>query len=97
MTATLPPLDWTSRLVVGTARATAQRRTAVSIVALVLTMVVAAIYVGLVTLHFNPSQKTIAVRVMLPESGGLLPNQDVTVRGIPVTWTSGPSPTTVRR
>ena len=84
MTATLPPLDWTSRLVVGPARATAQRRTAVSIVALVLTMVVAAIYVGLVTLHFNPSQKTIAVRVMLPESGGLLPNQDVTVRGIPV-------------
>jgi virulence factor Mce-like protein len=61
-----------------------RHRVVVSCIGLVLTVVLAGTYILVSALHIQPTRSTIAVRVLLPSSGGLLPNQDVTVRGIPV-------------
>ncbi|WP_102144455.1 MlaD family protein [Mycobacterium hubeiense] len=84
MTASRNPVEWAARLVVDAVKAVASRRLLVSAVALALALVVAFAYIAIGGLRINPARKTIAVRVLLPESGGLLPNQDVTLRGIPV-------------
>ncbi|WP_236734129.1 MlaD family protein [Mycolicibacter kumamotonensis] len=47
-------------------------------------LVVAFGYVAVGAVGVNPVRKNITVRVLLNESGGLLANQDVTLRGIPV-------------
>ena len=78
------PLEWSARLVVDLVRALANRRILVSGVALALTLAAAFAYVAIDGLGVNPARTTISVRVLLPESGGLLANQDVTLRGIPV-------------
>ena len=49
-----------------------------------LTLVVASAYLLLGALRVNPLASTYRVTVQLPESGGLLPNQDVTLRGVPI-------------
>lgn len=46
--------------------------------------VVSVAYLTFGALRINPARSTIEVRVPLTESGGLLPQQDVTVRGVPV-------------
>jgi virulence factor Mce-like protein len=84
MTVSTNPLEWSARLVVDSVRALARQRTAVSMGGLVLTLLVALTYVVVGSLGINPARSTIAVRVLLPESGGLLPNQDVTLRGVPI-------------
>ncbi|OHV03683.1 MlaD family protein [Mycobacterium talmoniae] len=61
-----------------------RRRILVSGIGLLLTTAIAATYVTLWGVGINPAQKMISVRVVLPESGGLLGNQDVTLRGIPI-------------
>ena len=78
------PLEWSARLVVDLVQALAKRRILVSCVALALTLAAAFAYVAIDGLGVNPARTTISVRVLLPESGGLLANQDVTLRGIPV-------------
>jgi virulence factor Mce-like protein len=78
------PLEWSARLIVDFVRALARRRTAMSMGGLVLTLLAALTYIVVGSLGINPARSTIAVRVLLPESGGLLPNQDVTLRGVPI-------------
>lgn len=72
-----------ARLIVDTIRAVAQRRLAASCLGLALSLIAATVYVAQ-AVHTNPTNSTIAVRVLLPESGGLLANQDVTLRGTPI-------------
>ncbi|MFA4081383.1 MlaD family protein [Mycobacteroides salmoniphilum] len=55
-----------------------------SCIGLALTLFAAAGYVVGGSLRFNPAHSTIAVRVLLTESGGLLSNQEVTLRGTPI-------------
>ncbi len=62
----------------------ARRRILLSSIGLVLVLVLAFVYVAVSGLGVNPVRQTISVRVLLPESGGLLANQDVSLRGIPV-------------
>lgn len=78
------PLEWPARLVVDTVRMMARRRVAVSVIGLTLTLLIATTYIVVGSLGINPARSTISVRVLLPESGGLLPNQDVTLRGVPI-------------
>jgi virulence factor Mce-like protein len=78
------PLESAARLIVDTAGALARRRIVVALTGLALTLLIAAGYVVVVGLRVNPARSQFAVRVVLPESGGLLPNQDVTLRGVPI-------------
>ena len=84
MTTTSNPVESSARLVVDLVRAVAKRRILVSCIGLALVLLVASAYVAIGGLGINPARTMIAVRVLLPESGGLLANQDVTLRGIPV-------------
>lgn len=65
------------------ARAVRHRLT-VSWVALVLTLIAGASYLVVGSLRVDPLASTYSVRVRLAQSGGLLPNRDVTVRGVRV-------------
>jgi virulence factor Mce-like protein len=78
------PLEQVARVIVVAMRAVARRRLAVSVGGLVLTLVAATTFILVDSLGINPARSAHAVRVMLPESGGLLPNQDVTLRGVPI-------------
>lgn len=51
---------------------------------LVLTLVVATAYLLVGALRVSPFASSYRVTIQLAESGGLLPNQDVTLRGVPV-------------
>ncbi|EKF25160.1 mce related family protein, partial [Mycolicibacterium hassiacum DSM 44199] len=51
---------------------------------LVLMLVVATGYLMFGALQANPFASSYRVTIALPESGGLLPNQDVTLRGVPI-------------
>jgi virulence factor Mce-like protein len=84
MTVSTNPLESAARLVVDSVRAVARRRIAVAMGGLVLTLLAASTYILVGSLGINPARSTIAVHVLLPESGGLLPNQDVTFRGVPI-------------
>lgn len=82
-------VDLFARLGVLLVRAGYRRRILLSGIGLVLTTMVAAAYVAVGGVGINPTQKMISVRVRLPESGGLLGNQDVTLRGIPIGRVTG--------
>ncbi|BAX96192.1 putative Mce family protein [Mycobacteroides stephanolepidis] len=81
MTAKPHLLERSVRLLVDAVRFCATHRAVASCIGLVLTMLIAGSYVLVGGLRFNLVRSTIAVRVQLVESGGLLPNQDVTLRG----------------
>ncbi|MEZ0364062.1 MlaD family protein [Mycobacterium sp. pUA109] len=81
---TANPVELSARMIVDVIRAVAQRRILISCIGLALALVAVAAYVAITDLRINPLRRTIAVRVLLPESGGLLVNQDVTLRGIPI-------------
>ncbi|APE16734.1 mammalian cell entry protein [Mycobacterium sp. WY10] len=51
---------------------------------LVMTLVIATAYVLVGALRVTPFDSAYQVTIQLPESGGLLPNQDVTLRGVPI-------------
>lgn len=79
------PISPTGRRVIARLRrALPARKTLLSCLGLLATAVAALAYIFLGGLRVNPMESKISVRVMLRESGGLLANQDVTVRGIPV-------------
>jgi virulence factor Mce-like protein len=61
-----------------------RRRSWLSTVALVMTLVTATGYLLIGALRVNPFASSYQVTVELPESAGLLPNQNVTLRGVPV-------------
>ncbi|MGV0852407.1 MlaD family protein [Mycolicibacterium phlei] len=60
------------------------RRLGLSAVALATMFVVGVVYLLFGTLRINPVDRDTLVRVHLDQTGGLLPDQDVTLRGVPV-------------
>ncbi|MDO3333930.1 MlaD family protein [Mycobacteroides abscessus] len=85
MTTTKPHLaERVARGVVDATRAVARRRIASSVIGLIVALVAAGLYIATGSLGVHPLRSTISVKVLLRESGGLLPNQDVTFRGVPV-------------
>ncbi|BBY55676.1 MCE family protein [Mycobacterium koreense] len=77
-------IDTLSRGVVSVVRAGHRKKTWLSGLALGLTFVVAVAYLLVGALRVNPFKSTYHVTVELADSGGLLDNQDVAVRGVPV-------------
>ena len=61
-----------------------RRRMWLSTLGLVMTLVVGAAYVMVGALRVRPFDSAYQVTIQLPESGGLLPNQDVTLRGVAI-------------
>lgn len=61
-----------------------RRRTAVSAASLVVILVLGVAYLVFGSLQINPMRSNIRVNVPLADSGGLLPDQDVTLRGVPI-------------
>jgi virulence factor Mce-like protein len=70
--------------IVTVVRAGHRRRAWLSAGALLLTLAVASGYLFLGALQVNPFASSYRVTIELPESAGLLPNQDVTLRGVPI-------------
>ncbi|ORA30865.1 MlaD family protein [Mycobacteroides abscessus] len=68
--------------IVDTIRTLQSRRATVAITGLICAFVLALSYVSAGALGYNPARSTITLHVQLPESGGLLAGQDVTLRGI---------------
>lgn len=71
-----------AHVVVRGVRAAHRNQVWLSVVGLVLTLVVATTYLLIGALRVAPFASTYKVTVQLPESGGLLPNQDVALRGV---------------
>ena len=61
-----------------------RRRAWLSAAALLFTLVLATAYLLVGALRVDPLATTYQVTIELPESAGLLPNQDVTLRGVPI-------------
>ncbi|MFC8044061.1 MlaD family protein [Nocardia sp. NPDC057353] len=73
-----------ARALLAAVRALVPHRLALSAAGLAVTLVVAGGYLTFGALGADPAAETFTVRVRLAESGGLLPGQEVTVRGFPV-------------
>lgn len=73
-----------SRRIVALVRAGYRRKNLLSSVALAMTLVVATGYLLVGALRVNPARSTYQITIALPDSGGLLADQDVSVRGVPV-------------
>ncbi|MBU9763800.1 MCE family protein [Mycobacterium sp. TNTM28] len=71
-------------LAIRTVQFVAARKLVLSVVGQLLLVVVGVTYLAFGALRVNAFDRQISVTVNLAESGGLLPGQDVTVRGIPV-------------
>ncbi|OCB29013.1 mammalian cell entry protein, partial [Mycobacterium malmoense] len=71
-------------LIVRAVRAAHRRQVWLSVAGLVLILVVATAYLLIGALRVQPFASSYRVAVQLPESGGLLPNQDVSLRGVRV-------------
>lgn len=76
--------DLPARGLLAVVRATVPHRMALSAIALAATVVVASGYLVLGALGADPTARTLTVRVGLTESGGLLPGQEVALRGFPI-------------
>src|ERR1700744_1726275 len=68
--------------IVRTVRAAHRQQVWLSVAGLALTLVVATTYLLIGALRVAPFASSYKVTVQLPESGGLLPNQDVALRGV---------------
>ncbi|WP_046320797.1 MlaD family protein [Mycobacterium sp. UM_Kg1] len=77
-------IDALSRRLVALVRAGYRRKNLLSGIALAMTLAVATSYLLVGALRVNPARSTYQVTIALPDSGGLLANQDVSVRGVPV-------------
>ncbi|MEO6793174.1 MAG: MlaD family protein [Mycobacterium sp.] len=73
-----------SRRIVGLVRAGYLRKNLLSGVALAMTLAIGTAYLLVGALRVNPARSTYQITIALPDSGGLLANQDVSVRGVPV-------------
>ena len=71
-----------ANVVVGLVRAAHRRQVWLSVAGLALTLVVATAYLLIGALRVAPFASSYRVTVQLPESGGLLPNQDVDLRWV---------------
>lgn len=92
MSAMRNPLEVSARLIVNAVTSMARHRIISSCIGIALVLLFAGSYVLVGALNVNPGRSTMTVRVALPQSGGLLPNQDVTVRGVPVGRVSSVQP-----
>ncbi|OXR40360.1 hypothetical protein B7C42_07526 [Nocardia cerradoensis] len=79
MSAALEP---PARAVVFTARQMSRHRILTSCVSLLVVLVLAVGYLLLGSLQVDPMRSNYRVRIALAQSGGLLPGQDVTLRGV---------------
>lgn len=70
--------------IVGTVKTGYRHKAWLSALALLMTLIVGLAYLMLGALRWNPLASVYRVTVELPASGGLLPNQDVTLRGVPI-------------
>jgi virulence factor Mce-like protein len=78
------PLESQARGLVNMIRRVIDHRLLLSVGALALTFVLGLTYLVFGVFQVNPTQQAMTVRVNLELSGGLLPHQDVTLRGVPV-------------
>lgn len=76
--------DGAARLIVGTVGRIRRYRAATSLLGLALVLLLGAGYIVFGALDRNPFAGTYRIRVELEQSGGLLPGQDVTLRGVPI-------------
>jgi virulence factor Mce-like protein len=70
--------------IVGAVKYGHRQKAWLSALALLVTLLVGVAYLTLGALRWNPLKSVYRVNVELPASGGLLANQDVTLRGIPI-------------
>jgi len=70
--------------IVGIVKAGHRQKAWLSTAALVLALVIGVSYLMLGALRWNPLESVYRVTLELPASGGLLTNQDVTLRGVPI-------------
>ena len=70
--------------VVGFVKAAHRKKAWLSALALLLCLAIGVGYLTLGALRWNPFRSTYTAMVELPASGGLLKNQDVTLRGVPI-------------
>src|SRR6478609_1556800 len=70
--------------VVDLVRAGRRRRAWLSAAALILTLVIASGYLLVGALRVDPFASSYRITIALPDAAGLLPNQDVTLRGVPI-------------
>ena len=73
-----------ARWLVDTVRMVTRYRFSASGAGLLAAVLLGGGYILVSALQVNPARSTIAVRVLLPDSGGLLVDQDVTLRGVPI-------------
>jgi len=78
------PAEQLARHAVDGVQALARHRIGVTIIGLVLILIAGSAYIMVGSLGINPARPGITVKVLLRESGGLLPQQDVTMRGVPI-------------
>lgn len=78
------PLETPARGLVNAVRSLINHRLMLSVIALALTFILGITYLVFGVFQANPTQSSMTVRVNLALSGGLLPNQDVTLRGVPI-------------
>ncbi|MEV0708722.1 MCE family protein [Nocardia aurea] len=76
--------DLSAEVIVGGVRRIRAHRLATSVFGLLVILVASSGYLTIGTLEFDPFDSPYRVRVELDESGGLLPGQDVTLRGVRV-------------
>ncbi|MFI6865505.1 MlaD family protein [Nocardia sp. NPDC050406] len=77
-------LEYPARVLVRTARFGVARKLLISTLAQITLVVVGVAYLVFGALRTDPFSDQMLIRVRLAESGGLLANQDVTLRGIPI-------------
>ena len=75
-------IDTSADVLVRLVRASHRRQAWLSVAGLVLILVVATAYLLIGALRLAPLATSYRISVHLPESGGLLPNQDVALRGV---------------
>lgn len=75
-------IDDIASAVVRAVRAAHRQQVWLSVAGLVLTLVVGSAYLLIGALRVTPFASSYRVTVQLPDSGGLLPNQDVSLRGV---------------
>jgi virulence factor Mce-like protein len=73
-----------ARVLVDTVRVLPRHRTLLSVLGLLTILALGAGYLSIGALQFDPWRSHFGVTVELAQSGGLLPNQDVTLRGVRV-------------
>ncbi|WP_280503035.1 MlaD family protein [Nocardia farcinica] len=80
----MSPLEPAARFLVTGVRLAHARRNLLSTAALIGVLLCGTAYLVFGALGVDPTADTLRVRVHLAESGGLLPGQNVTLRGVPV-------------